>query len=156
MKTFKAISPDYIASVHNALLDSLCSCGEYFLYMENEIWKIVNGKNKSFSVSNYGNVKSIFGDLNIKKTSSGYMQIFYIDEFSRYRYLFLHQLVAHLFLDHDIDSKVLVVDHIDEDKSNNHVSNLQILTRGENIKKHFFLIRTGKIKKTYKSGSPKK
>ena len=44
---------------------------------------------------------------------------------------YIHRLVAEAYL----GASDLCVDHIDNDKTNNHVSNLQYLTRAENINK---------------------
>lgn len=44
---------------------------------------------------------------------------------------YVHRLVAEAYL----GASDLCVDHIDNDKTNNHVSNLQYLTRAENINK---------------------
>ena len=55
----------------------------------------------------------------------------------------LHKLVALLFLGETPQG--YEVDHIDDDKLNNHVSNLQFLTRAENIQKMWKKNGTDKI-----------
>ena len=47
----------------------------------------------------------------------------------------IHQLVAIVFLNHKPNGHTIVVDHIDNDKSNNHVSNLQLISQRENLSK---------------------
>lgn len=47
----------------------------------------------------------------------------------------VHQLVAIAFLNHKPDGFNIVVDHIDGDKHNNHLSNLQLLTTRQNLSK---------------------
>lgn len=57
----------------------------------------------------------------------------------------IHQLVAATFLNHKIDGFKAVVDHVDGNKLNNHVSNLQIVTQFQNLIKGRY----------YKSKDPK-
>ena len=47
----------------------------------------------------------------------------------------IHQLVAEAFLNHIPNGNRLVVDHIDNEKSNNKLSNLQVITQRENLSK---------------------
>lgn len=44
----------------------------------------------------------------------------------------VHQLVAMTYLNHKLSGMSRVVDHIDEDKKNNHVSNLRVVSNREN------------------------
>lgn len=45
----------------------------------------------------------------------------------------IHQLVAVTFLNHKINGHKSVIDHVDSNKLNNHVSNLQIVTQFQNL-----------------------
>lgn len=56
----------------------------------------------------------------------------------------LHQLVAAAFLNYKWQGMLMVVDHIDNNNVNNHVSNLQVITNRQNSSKE----------KTIKSGLP--
>ena len=47
----------------------------------------------------------------------------------------VHQLVAISFLNHKTDGYKIVVDHIDNNKLNNHTSNLQLISARENCSK---------------------
>jgi hypothetical protein len=47
----------------------------------------------------------------------------------------VHQFVAMTYLGHEPQGMQLVVDHIDNDRFNNHVSNLQIITQRKNSSK---------------------
>jgi hypothetical protein len=60
------------------------------------------------------------------------------------RALAVHQMVASVFLNHTINGYSLVVDHIDSDRTNNHVDNLKLVTNRENSSKEV----------TIKSGLP--
>lgn len=53
---------------------------------------------------------------------------------------FVHQMVMELF-GNPCPGEGYVIDHIDEDKTNNNISNLQWLTRGENIAKSAYATR---------------
>ena len=47
----------------------------------------------------------------------------------------VHKLVAIAFLSHKPSGRTMVVDHKNNDKTNNNVSNLQIITQRENLSK---------------------
>lgn len=47
----------------------------------------------------------------------------------------IHTLVAIYYLNHTPCNHNIVVDHIDNNKQNNHVSNLQLITQRENLSK---------------------
>jgi len=53
----------------------------------------------------------------------------------------IHQLVAMAFLGHVPNGNILQVDHIDENRLNNNLENLQIITNRANISKAFALRR---------------
>lgn len=60
---------------------------------------------------------------------------------------YVHKIVALVFMGHRTDGTTkLVIDHIDEDKSNNSTSNLQIITHKENIQKYHKLKKDESIK----------
>ena len=48
---------------------------------------------------------------------------------------YVHQLVARTFLNYNIGNRKRVVDHIDNDRSNNNLSNLQIISQRDNTSK---------------------
>jgi hypothetical protein len=84
-------------------------------------------------------------DFNKKKYKSGYQSIgvqikelrFFSNQIkeSKLRTLQVHQLVASVFLGYKWNGHTFVVDHIDSDKLNNNVDNLQILTHIQNTLK---------------------
>ena len=95
-----------------------------------EIWKQI--KDFNYEVSNYGNVrnhKKII--LKPHKRGKGYKAIRISKDKKRHRY-YIHRLVAQAFLDLDITNIKIKVDHIDNDKTNNRLENLQLLTHREN------------------------
>lgn len=106
----------------------------------NEIWKNVTGYENYLSVSNYGRIlrKKSTDDRPINKISYGhidthgyrYVQI----SFNRNtKVLLIHRLVYQAFIG-KLD-KSLVIDHIDNDRLNNHYTNLQQITQSINCYK---------------------
>ena len=108
----------------------------------NEIWKDVIGYDGRYKISNYGNLISIKNGK-IKKlkgsiSNKGYKQFTLNWKEKELRRTYgCHVLVAMSFLNHEPNGNIgLVVDHIDNNKLNNNVNNLQLLSsRENNIKK---------------------
>jgi len=107
-----------------------------------EIYKDVIGYERHYQVSNLGNVKSLerlslIGRqlkekiLKQKTDTKGYLTVnLYLDGKSKSRTV--HQLVTQAFLNHIPNGYKAVVNHIDFDKLNNNVSNLEIVSNREN------------------------
>ena len=122
--------------------------------MKNEIWKDIIGYENLYQISNYGNIKSInkgrFYNKNLKcqKNHKGYLTITLTK--NNYRKNFkIHQLVAISFLNHTPCGMKKVIDHIDNNKLNNSVKNLQITDCHKN---HYFVknnIKKSKYKWIY-------
>ena len=97
-----------------------------------EEWKDVKGYEGKYQISSYGNIRSLnyhrSGECKLmcpvlKKT--GYYQInLYLN--GKYKSKRIHKLVAEAFLENP--DNLEVVNHIDGDKTNNHVSNLEWCT----------------------------
>lgn len=108
--------------------------------MEKEIWKDVVGYEGHYMVSSLGGVKSVKfkKERNLKKIrmNNGYLASNLCKKGIQ-RIKPIHQLVAESFLKHrSIDYK-LVINHINFNKSDNRLSNLEIVTPRENTnKKH--------------------
>lgn len=109
-----------------------------------EIWKPIIGYEDSYEVSNTGIVRSInritFNRklkgvvLLPRNTGIGYKQVTLFKDGKR-KYILVHHLVFDHFSDHKRNGRKLQVDHIDNDKSNNHIDNLQLVTNRENSSK---------------------
>ena len=102
--------------------------------MENEIWKDIEGFEK-YQISSYGRVKSLKNNKeSIKKhsiSSRGYLVVtLFKNNISKT--LSVHRLVANTFIENK-DNK-LTVNHIDGNKLNNNISNLEWATYSENTK----------------------
>lgn len=88
-----------------------------------EIWKVYKITQRTvWEVSNYGNVKKNGKLYECRLNGYGYKRFG--------RGVCLHKVVAELFIPNPENKKE--VDHIDTDKLNNHVDNLQWVTRKEN------------------------
>jgi hypothetical protein len=101
--------------------------------MKKEIWKDIPGYVGLYQVSNWGNVKSLKrGKEHILKPVI-HMKGYYRVRFNFKNYS-IHQLVAMAFLNHKPDGTMkLVVNHIDGDKLNNYVDNLELVSNRYNL-----------------------
>lgn len=110
-----------------------------------EIWKPIKDYEGLYEVSNFGKVrncrsysphttsnKTKFGKLKTQRENNcGYLRV-RISKNCKGKDLFVHRLVAETFLEKQEGKSV--VNHIDCDKKNNHVSNLEWVSTSENMK----------------------
>jgi hypothetical protein len=100
------------------------------LQMENEIWKPVRGFEAYYEVSNCGNIRR---KKSKRLRSTDYATIYptvLLSVNGVHKTLRVHRLVALAFL--PTDPNKTHVNHIDGNKQNNNVSNLEWVTQAEN------------------------
>jgi hypothetical protein len=116
--------------------------------MQKEEFTDVPGYEGLYQISNLCNLKSLSylkkGNKSVFKTKEkilskhinkqGYLYFKLSKDKKRKTYK-VHQLMAITFLNHNPCGMDLVIDHIDNDKLNNRVENLQIITSRENCSK---------------------
>jgi len=102
--------------------------------MEQEEWKDIPGYEGLYQVSSFGNVRSLnyrrTGQVKLLKPSTsknGYHHII-LSKNLKQKGFCTHQLVAITFLNHTPDGFNLVINHIDHNKLNNNINNLEIVT----------------------------
>lgn len=103
--------------------------GGFLFIMETEVWKDVFGYEGIYKVSNYGNVFNIkFGrKLNPYFPKTHYPQISLCKN-NNAKTTNIHTIVANAFLSETKTTEKCVVNHIDGDKYNNHISNLEYVS----------------------------
>lgn len=110
------------------------------------IWKDIPGYEGYYEVSNNGNVRSVNrwsvnslgywrhlkGAMKAKmKTRCGYLKVILCKD-GKDKTIMVHQAVAMAFLGYMGGSKKSTVNHIDGDKTNNQVDNLEVVSMTEN------------------------
>ena len=113
-----------------------------------EIFKDIPGYEGLYQVSNLGKVKSLRRKiyvnsgfyLSVEKILKQSISIrgYYLTTLTKNNKSItksVHSLVAMAFLDHTPNGNKIVVDHIDNNKKNNRLENLQIITHRENVSK---------------------
>jgi hypothetical protein len=106
-----------------------------------EIWKNIKGYERMYQISNLGRVKSLVRKNVLREKiksvmldNSGYPQV-NLCKNNYSKIIRVHKLMAIAFLNHKPNGHKYSIDHIDNDKSNNNISNLQIITHRENLSK---------------------
>lgn len=123
-----------------------------------EEYKDIEGYIGLYQVSNMGRVKSLGNDkaskeqiLKPAKDKGGYLCVKLYKQ-GKIKFYFIHRLVAEAFIPNP--NNLPQINHIDEDKTNNTISNLEWCTskyninygtRNEKISKQVMCVETGKI-----------
>lgn len=107
-------------------------------FYKTEEWKDIKEYEKTYQISDFGRVKSLkFGKekiLKLKKNSGGYLEVLLYGKQSKKTYR-VHRLVAEAFIPNP--NNLPEVNHIDGNKENNNIYNLEWVTGSEN-KKHAY------------------
>lgn len=99
-----------------------------------EQWKEITEAN-NYEISNLGNVrnKTTKKILKGRLSKSGYLQVsIKLNETQKFSNRYIHRLVAFYWIDNPENKKE--VNHIDGNKENNHIANLEWVTPAENQK----------------------
>lgn len=114
-----------------------------------ETWVKIQEVSGNYQISNYGNVKSNISNIILKqsivakrKNKQGYKVVNLKGNLH-----YVHRLVANAFIPNP--NQLPEVNHIDGNKFNNHVNNLEWVTSSENMKHAY---KTGLIKHSRKFG----
>lgn len=98
-----------------------------------EEWKEVEGFEGKYKVSSFGKIWNTYKDVEVSQPLSGYPQYKYVNlHFTGRKSQFLrtHIVIATAFIPNP--DNLPIVDHIDRDKMNNHVSNLRWVDQSGN------------------------
>lgn len=98
-------------------------CGLYILTSEGEVYNLKDGTLRR---------------VPLYKNSRGYLRFSYYG-----KWYTVHRAVYEAFI--GTIPQGMVIDHIDEDRLNNRVDNLQVLTSGDNVRKHWALVKEGRV-----------
>jgi hypothetical protein len=110
-----------------------------------EVWKSIDGY-ESYAISSFGRVKNTKTGRILKAADNkdGYLRINLCEDATRKTFT-VHRLVACAFINNPNDKEC--VDHKNNDKTNNHISNLRFATNKENQQNSKLSIKnTSKVK----------
>ncbi len=119
------------------------------------VWKPINDSkftNCNYWVSELGEIASPafrYGNYLLKQKLDGvdvhkphvkpYKIVFLRDNENKSKITTVHRMIAKTFLIKPVSKSRIVVDHIDGNKENNHISNLEYVTSGENNRRAYAL-----------------
>lgn len=111
-----------------------------------EIWKTIKNY-ENYEISNFGRVRRKFKNgkthyLKSIKTEKGYLVVILYNNEKKQKKLRIHRLVAQAFIPNIFNKPQ--VNHIDLDKTNNQVQNLEWVTNQENIN-HYYKNKNKKV-----------
>lgn len=98
----------------------------------NEVWKDIKGYEGLYQVSNLGRVKSVKRNLTLKPCNRNRYLIVLLSKNGIKKAINVHRLVAQAFIPNPDDKRT--VNHIDGNKQNNCVDNLEWCSQSENVK----------------------
>ena len=98
-----------------------------------EIWKTIESS-PNYQVSNLGSVKNTKTGKTLKvvTNNSGY-NLVCLSNKNKKQTGYIHRLIAEAFIDTNLDTRISVVNHIDGNKTNNTIKNLEWATHADNV-----------------------
>lgn len=121
--------------LHEGLLETKIKQEEVVLYENEEFRSLERFKCSKYSISNYGRIKNSDNKImKLIKDRNGYLNAKLFSDEDEYRSFLVHRLVAIMFIENN-DPYKTEVDHIDSNKENNKVDNLQWLSCVQNSRK---------------------
>ncbi len=107
-----------------------------------EIWRDIKGYENKYQISTLGRLKSVKNDLIMRPmvATNGYL-IACLWKDNRQRKFTIHKLVANTFIPNP--NNLMEINHIDEDKTNNRVDNLEWCTHLYNMNYGSIRIKIG-------------
>lgn len=100
----------------------------------------IEGRLGKYYVDRFGNVYTIKPNEELRKLAiNGTANRGYKAFMVNHKLYYVHRVVYEAFIGEIPEG--LIIDHIDENKSNNHLTNLQVLSHSENLRKHYRFIK---------------
>lgn len=127
---------------YNHLIKERTKSEYYTTDLNGEEWKQIF--DYSYSVSNYGRVRNDKTYLLLKPSlTCGYNKV-RLSKDGKVKDFLVHHLVYQVFNNQKEIPNGYVIDHIDGNKTNNHLTNLRIITLSQNVNAAFYKQKTNK------------
>ena len=101
---------------------------------QEELWKPIKDYEKYYEVSNLGRVKSLHRNKEriLKQSMSGEYLKVVLQKDGKSKTFSIHKLVIHSFKECPLNKIKIVINHIDGNKTNNNINNLEWCTLRDN------------------------
>lgn len=111
-----------------------------------EIWKPIHGYETRYLLSNKGNIKSLYSNKILKPIDShGYKYVHLCNINHQRQNKAIHRLVAENFINNPMNYNE--VNHLDGNKSNNYITNLEWCSKSDNINHMVYILNKGNKRK---------
>jgi len=98
--------------------------------MIDELWRDIKGFDGKYQASNRGNIRSTNGVMKLTPNEKGYLRVRLYYSKYKCKWYRVNRLIADTFIDNPLS--LPQVDHIDGNRMNNNVENLEWVTNKEN------------------------